>query len=353
MERPGPRSLDTVTGKKETGRGYPTVMNRRAALVVAVTSLFLALGCGQERASADPDDAPSAPPAAPAATAISIQTGVMDETTHAADVAAWKTRRAERLQAEDGWLSLVGLHWLTDGENKFGSLRTNTHVLPATAPAEAGRLRREGDKITLEPVAPMTINGQPVTGPVVLADDSNEAGPTIVQMGTYRFQVIKRGDRLGLRVKDSAAPTRTKFEGLEYFAVDPRWRVEARYEEYSPQKKIPIADVTGMMTDSISPGALVFTIDGKEHRLDPILEEGTDDLFIIFRDQTSADSTYPAGRYVYAAKPGPDGKVYIDFNKAYNPPCAFTAFATCPLPPMQNRLPLRVEAGEKKYAGAH
>ena len=109
--------------------------------------------------------------------------------------------------------------------------------------------------------------------------------------------------------------------------------------------------VTGMTSDNISPGAIVFDVDGKEYRVDPILEEGSTDYFIIFRDATSKDTTYPAGRYLYAAPPK-DGKMIVDFNKAYNPPCAFTPFATCPLPPLQNRLPFRIEAGEKKYAGA-
>jgi uncharacterized protein (DUF1684 family) len=178
-------------------------------------------------------------------------------------------------------------------------------------------------------------------------------GPTVVQTGTVRFQVIKRGERYGLRVKDSQSPTRTNFAGLEYFPIEAKYRVEARMEPYKPVKKIPITDVTGMTSDSDSPGALVFTLDGTEYRIDPVLEEGSTDLFIIFKDQTSRDDTYQAGRYLYAAKPGPDGKTVIDFNKAYNPPCSFTHFATCPLPPEQNRLPIRIEAGEKRYEGAH
>ena len=277
-------------------------------------------------------------------------------------VEAWKARRLASLEREDGWLTLVGLHWLEEGPNRFGSSSENDLVLPSPAPATAGTLTLAADgTVTLEPAAsvtvpttiPMTIDGQPVQGSTVLVNDNDEAGPTIVQMGTMRFNVIKRGDRYGLRVKDAQSPTRTQFTSLEYFPVDPKWRVEARFEPYDPPKKIPIADVTGMVSDSISPGALVFTVDGQEHRLDPILEDGSPNLFIIFRDQTSADTTYPAGRYLYASPAGPDGKVIVDFNKAYNPPCAFTAFATCPLPPPQNRLPVRVEAGEKKYTGPH
>ena len=277
-----------------------------------------------------------------------VKEPVVETTTRTADAAVdpvtevkeWQKKRAERLQAEDGWLSLVGLNWLNEGENVLT-------VPPAKLVMKSG-------SVTLEaPTVPMMIAGKPVTGPVTLLDDSQKDGPTVVQAGTVRFQVIKRGPRYALRVKDSQAKTRTEFKGLEYFPIDPKWRVEAHFEPYNPMKKIPIFDVTGRTEDSDSPGALVFMVDGKEYRIDPILEVGEDDLFIIFRDATSKDTTYPAGRYLYAKKPGADGKVIVDFNKAYNPPCTFTPYATCPLPPLQNRLPFRIEAGEKKYAGGH
>jgi uncharacterized protein (DUF1684 family) len=281
--------------------------------------------------------------AAGLAAACGPQEQKIDTAAHQNDVQQWKTRRAERLRAEDGWLSLIGLHWLTEGENV---------VALNKAGAPPVKVTRAGDKVTLTPDPTMTIDGKPVAAPVELKNDADEKGPTIVQMGSVRFNAIKRGDRIALRVKDAQSEVRTHFKGLDYYPVDSKWRVEARYEMYHPPKKIPITDVTGMTSDSISPGALKFEIDGKEYSLDPILEEGSTDYFIIFRDATSADTTYPAGRYLYAAPPK-DGKVIVDFNKAYNPPCAFTDFATCPLPPLQNRLPIRVEAGEKKYAGAH
>ena len=267
-----------------------------------------------------------------------VQTPQLDLTAHRNDIMKWQTERSQRLQREDGWLSLVGLHWLAEGENK---------------PIPGVTLVRQGDVVTLQPGPEMQIDGKPVTAPVALANDTAEKGPAIVQMGTKRFNVIKRGERYGLRVKDSQAETRTHFQGLDYFDVDPKWRVEARLEPYNPPKNIPITDVTGMTSDNHAPGALVFTVDGKEYRIDPIVEEGSTDYFIIFKDATSRDATYPAGRYLYASPAGKDGKVIVDFNKAYNPPCAFTPFATCPLPPPQNRLPVRVEAGEKKYRGGH
>lgn len=267
----------------------------------------------------------------------------IDTAAHAAEIQQWQKTRAERLQREDGWLSLIGLHWLVDGENA---------VTLTKAGAPPVRLTRSGAQTILHPDPSMTIDGKPLTGDVPLLADADPNGPTIVQMGSVRFNVIKRGDRYALRVKDAQAETRTRFQGLEYYPIDPKWRVEASFEAYHPPKKIPITDVTGMSSESISPGAIAFEVDGKEYRLDPILEEGSTDYFIIFRDATSRDTTYPAGRYLYAAPPK-DGKMIVDFNKAYNPPCAFTPFATCPLPPLQNRLPFRIEAGEKNYAGAH
>jgi uncharacterized protein (DUF1684 family) len=259
---------------------------------------------------------------------------------HAKDVDAWRTRRVERLKAEDGWLTLIGLHWLTPGDNPLLIHQKNVGVVTL-----------QGGKVMLTPTAPMTIDNKPVAGQVQLADDTADKGPTIVQMGTVRFQIIKRGDRFGVRVKDANAETRTHFKGIEMYPLNPEWRVEARLDPYDPPKKIPITDITGMTSEQEVPGALVFNIEGKEYRLDPLAEG--DEYFVIFRDETSKNETYPAGRYLYAKKADANGVTTLDFNKSYNPPCAFTPYATCPLPPLQNRLATRVEAGEKKYAGGH
>jgi uncharacterized protein (DUF1684 family) len=304
---------------KTTG-AYASRMKPFAALVLAV---LLVTGCREEP--------------------MEERSG-SDGKAHRAEIEQWQQKRAERLKAEDGWLSLIGLYWLNEGDNVISLPSAGSPTL---------KLARSGAVVTLEPSAGMTIAGQPVIGPTALRNDAEPEGSTVVQMGSVRFQVIKRGEKYGLRVKDAEAQTRTHFQGLDYYDIDPKWRVEARYEPYSPEKKIPITDVTGMTSDNIAPGALVFSVDGQEYRIDPVLEEGTDELFIIFKDATSRDATYQAGRYVYAVKPGADGKTVIDFNKAYNPPCAFTSFATCPLPPPQNRLPIRIEAGEKRYSGGH
>ncbi|MEO8034256.1 MAG: DUF1684 domain-containing protein [Acidobacteriota bacterium] len=271
---------------------------------------------------------PSAPPRPrPAAAAVTPQTPEQQ-------VVAWRERRKANLLKEDGWLSLVGLTWLNPGDNEV--------KLPAHPPVLA-RFSLQDGKVTLR---------APVKGkPELLRDDTDPSGPQVVRMGTFRFNVIKRNDRFALRMKDSEAEARTQFQGLEYFPFDPKWRIEAHFEPYNPPHKISITNVLGMTSEEIAPGAISFTVDGKPYRLEPILEQGEKDFFIIFKDGTSGKETYGAARYLYATPPGPDGKIVVDFNKAYNPPCAFTPYATCPLPPPGNRLPIRIEAGEKKYAG--
>ncbi len=277
-----------------------------------------------------------------------------DVAAYKAETEKWQNNRAANLKKEDSWLTLVGLYWLKEGENKFGSNATNAVVLAKEkAPDVAGSFWLEKGEVRLAalPSANVTVDGKPVTS-LDLKDDNDDNGPTILKMGTLIINVLKRGDRIGVRVKDSQSEARTQFKGLEYFPTDPKWRVEARFEPYQPAKVIPITNVLGMTDNETSPGALAFDIDGKTYRIDPILEQGETDYFIMIADETTGRETYGAGRYLYVSPPDASGKVIIDFNQAYNPPCAFTAYATCPLPPRQNHLPIRIEAGEKKYAGA-
>ncbi|HYS54019.1 MAG TPA: DUF1684 domain-containing protein [Thermoanaerobaculia bacterium] len=240
----------------------------------------------------------------------------------------WRTQRRARLLSEDGWLTLVGLYWLHEGTNNIPPLRAQ-FVL-------------KNGHVTLLPGTP-------------LRDDTDPKGPTIIRSGTLSYQVIKRGDvkgdRFGIRAKDTKSEARKNFKGLDYFAFSPAFRVTAHFEPYKPPRKIAITNVLGMTSDETSPGALVFKLNGRPYQIDPILEQGETDLFIIFKDATSGRETYGAARYLYAHPPDANGNTVVDFNKSYNPPCVFTPYATCPLPPPQNRLPIRVEAGEKKYAG--
>jgi uncharacterized protein (DUF1684 family) len=265
-----------------------------------------------------------------------------------ASTQAWEARRLQRLQAEDGWLSLVGLEWLKEGSNSAGSAPKSDVKFPAPAPAQVGTFLRKGHEVTFQPAAgtTVTVAGKPVTGGLVKSDASPD-GPDVLQVGRLRFEVIDRGDRMGIRIKDPEARARKEFHGIPTFAPSERWRIVARWEPSNPPVQIPVPDVLGGVDLSPSPGTALFTVEGKEYRLTPVLEEGSPELFFIFADQTNRTDTYGAGRFLYA-EPAKDGRVILDFNRAYNPPCAFSAYATCPLPPKQNRLALRVEAGEKR-----
>ena len=273
---------------------------------------------------------------------------------HRAEIEAWRAKRMASLKREDGWLTLVGLFWLQEGENRFGSdPKSNRIVFPKdTTPAAMGSLDLSKGVVTLRaaPDAGLTSAGQPVTT-LVLRSDA-DGPPTIVKHGRISFFVIKRGERLGIRVKDSANPVLLGFHGIDSYPIDGRWRFDARWEPSPPGKTIPVPNILGSVDQEKSPGAVVFEVGGRPYRLDAVQEAGSDQLFLIFGDETNGVETYGGGRFLYTALPDKDGRVVVDFNKAYNPPCVFTPYATCPLPPRQNRLALRVEAGEKKF-GSH
>ena len=184
---------------------------------------------------------------------------------------------------------------------------------------------------------------------MVLRPDTGGA-PTELALGSVRLYLIERSGKLAVRVKDSEAETRKKFSGIDYYPIDSAWRVTARFEPYDPPRMLPIVNVLGMPEPEDSPGALVFDADGETHRLDAIGEG--ESLFIVFGDATNGSETYGGGRFVYTDLPSDDGTVILDFNKSYNPPCVFTAYSTCPLPPEQNKLPLAVRSGERVYAKA-
>lgn len=277
-----------------------------------------------------------------------------DAAAYNQEIEKWKSERAADLRSEEGWLTLAGLFWLKEGENKVGSERSNEVVLPeGKAPKVVCSLWLERGSMRLEPrpESGLTEGGKPVTGTLALKSDADEA-PTRLSLGSLSFYVIKRGERFGVRLKDKESPERQHFAGLDYYPADPKWRLEAKLQPYNPPRAIPITNVLGMTEDMISPGALVFDVAGKTYRLDAVEEQGSKQYFLIFADETTGRETYGAGRYLYADPADAAGRVIVDFNKAYNPPCAFTNYATCPLPPSQNRLALRIEAGEKRYAAS-
>ena len=269
-------------------------------------------------------------------------------------VEQWKARRLASLTSETGWLTLTGLFWLKPGTNTFGRAKSNALVLDNPSLAErAGSFVVDGNKVhfVARNGAGITHDGEPVAN-IELASDLT-SDPTLLKSGSLTFYLIERAGKPGVRVRDSENPHRKNFTGLQYFPVDDNWVVDASFEPYNPHRKIPIVNILGMTEDMDAPGALVFTHAGKAYRLDAVLEDPADkELFILFADGTSGKETYGAGRFMYVPLPSKDGLVRLNFNKAYNPPCAFNAFATCPLPPSQNRLrSVRVEAGEKTYAG--
>ena len=271
---------------------------------------------------------------------------------HAAQIEAWRQRRVARLTAPDGWLAVVGLFWLEDGDNSVGSAPGSRVALPPRTPASVGTIRVASGRATLVPSAEaasgVEVDGKPAAGETALRSDA-DGSPTVVAAGGVSFYLISRQGRLAVRVKDPESEARRRFRGLSYFPIDPTWRIEARVEPNAGAKPISVPNVLGAETSEPSPGTLVFARGGRTYRLTPVLEEGETDWFVIFGDTTNGHDTYGAGRFLYVP-PAKDGRTVIDFNKAYNPPCVFTDYATCPLPPPQNRLPVRVEAGEKQYA---
>jgi len=268
-------------------------------------------------------------------------------------IAHWKSKRLASLTAPNGWLSLIGLDWLNEGANRVGSASDNDIVLKA-GPAHLGvvTLTKDGAlHIVLDKGSGATVDGKQVHE-AALVDDmhADKNGPSVVAFGSASFLVIERDGRKALRVKDSSAETRMHFQGLDYYPADPSWRIVADWVPFDPPHELEIGSVLGTINKEKVPGKAVFHRDGHTYELMPIQEE-PDTLFFVIADRTSGKETYGAARFLYADLPK-DGKVVLDFNRAYNPPCAFTPYATCPLAPPENRMDLAVTAGEKKYRGS-
>jgi uncharacterized protein len=267
-------------------------------------------------------------------TAILLVIGVSmaSAADYPSEIAAWRRAREAALKADAGWLTLAGLFWLHDGANRFGRDASNAIVL-SDGPALAGSFQLQNGEVTV------TMDG--ATRKV--AHDSGDS----IHVGRLSLQLIRRGGKYAIRLRDPDSEYRRNFHGIESYPVDEAWRITARF--VPEPRKIPILNIIGQTEDDDCPGYAVFQIHGREYRLYPIFEEpGAKELFYIFRDLTSGKETYGAGRFFYSALPE-NGRVVLDFNKAYNPPCAFTPYATCPLPPKENRLDVKVDAGEKKY----
>jgi uncharacterized protein len=268
---------------------------------------------------------------------------------HRADVEAWRLHRLQRLARPDGWLTLAGLFWLDEGANTFGSDKANRVVLPAPTPPCMGELVLEHGSVRVRVAGSVELisQGKPVTEMALRSDADGD--PTILEYGPVGFYVIKRRERFGIRVKNAESPALLHFTGLDAFPISSEWRFDASFERYDPPRDVVVPNVMGGTDIEKCPGAVVFEVGGKAYRLEPVIEQGSEDLFIIFGDTTNGYETYGAGRFIYVKWPDARGRTVLDFNKAYNPPCVFTPYATCPLPPAANRLPIRIEAGEKTY----
>ena len=280
--------------------------------------------------------------------AVSLAAG-FGTMTYTEEVEHWRAHREATLKAEDGWLSLAGLFWLKEGSNPVGSAPGNSILLPR-GPANLGTINyHEGKAVFVpQPGSVLTVNGQAPTT-AALKSDAGGAKPDLMRVGDFTFFVIHRGERDGIRLRDTQSQARRGFHGLRWYPPNQAYRVTAKWVAYPEPKILAVPNILGETEHTPSPGYAEFTLNGHEIRLDPVVEDGT--LFFVFRDTTAGKETYGSGRFLHTAMPK-EGRVVLDFNEAYNPPCAFTPYATCPLPPKQNRLTIPIEAGELNY-GEH
>jgi uncharacterized protein (DUF1684 family) len=263
------------------------------------------------------------------------------ETTlsHADSVRAWQKHREVGLRSETGWLSLVGLFWLKEGDNTIGSAASSDFILPKkSAPAAAGKFYLKGGTVTFTDA-----------GGVSKTLSRNETAPASAKIGTVALFLIKRGDKYAIRAKDSASPVLVNFKGMKYFPISEAMNFEAKF--IPDEKKIPILNILGQTDQEESPGAVEFTLKGKPYRRRALYENTAagKTLYFLFKDSTNKAQTYQAGRMLNVPLPDEKGVVHLDFNRSYNPPCTFTPYATCPLPPAENRLPIAIKAGELRY----
>jgi uncharacterized protein len=259
-----------------------------------------------------------------------------------------RQEREERFKnSERGWLGLVGLYWLRDGENKVGSAPDNDIILPAAVPGHIGVVLYNNGVATFRTArgVPVYSNGKQFTLKTLVADIHE--GADFLQVGDLTLVLLDRAGRHLIRVWDRNSKLRKNFTGFNQYPVNPEYRIEARYTDYDTPRLVSIQDVLEIYHETPIQGYVTFNLQGKDYRLEAQVDE--DDLMRLdFKDATNGDTTYVGGRFLVAEMPK-DGKVVVDFNQAYNPPCAYTDFATCPLPPPENRLPIRIEAGEKAY----
>lgn len=273
-------------------------------------------------------------------------------TEYLEEIKQWDEYRLQRLKADDGWLNLVGRTWLKPGENKFGSAKNNDVLIESNkVPDYMGVFIFEDSTVRMKvnDGVEIVLDGNPVKEVKMIGDESEDM--TVFQYGPIKWNLIIRDTLYGIRFRDLESEFVKTFEGIERFPVNEDWKVQATYEEYNPPKTIYVPNVLGQVSKEPSPGAVVFEKEGKTYRIDAI--DAGKRLWFILADETSGEETYGGGRFLYTDKADSNGIVVVDFNKAYNPPCVLTKFATCPMPPKENYLALKITAGEKTYGKNH
>ena len=282
--------------------------------------------------------------------ALAAVSTTASDVSYEQEIAKWRQQREAELKADNSWLTVAGLFFLNQGKNTFGSGPLNDIVLPVDAPADAGVLEFDGSKITLRANAPLVVNGTPIT--TTELKPAAEGKPAdLVMMGSLTMFVHKSGDRLAIRLRDTNSEIRRNFTGLKWFPPNEAYKVTGKFEPYRTPKAVRVPNILGDLEPYTAPGVVSFRLNGEALKLE-VYDAGSAEnrrFFIVFRDLTSGKETYPSARFLYADRPSANGEVVLDFNKAYNPPCAFNPFTTCPLPSEQNRLRVRIEAGELDY----
>ena len=268
-------------------------------------------------------------------------------TEYQKQIESWHLKRINNLKKKKGWLNLVGLYWLNEGVNTIGSGKNNKIIFPENAPEYLGKFIKKDSIITFESneIVNVFCKSEIVKKIEMKNDLSDE--PTVLENGSLRWFIIKRGEKYGIRLRDLNAKLVKEFKDIDMFPIDKKWKITAKFIPYQKPKEISVPTVIGTIDKEKSPGQLIFDVEGEEYSLEPT-DEGNK-FFIVFADLTSGEETYGAGRFLYVDKPDTNNNVILDFNKAYNPPCAFTKYATCPMPIDENKLHVKITAGEKNY----
>ncbi len=282
----------------------------------------------------------------------SSQDAEISAEAHLDEVNSWHQSQMDFLRSDKSWLNLIGLHWLEDGTNSFGSGDVDLKIHAQDFPKQIGVFTLVNDKVYFEPFLDgVLLDGNKIQDNILVFDLANGFDGYMEYM-SFHWNIIKRGDSFGIRLRDLNAKDVQEFEGVDRFPVDLKWRVKAKFFPYDPIKEVLITNVVGQVTPNASSGYVEFEIEGKQYRIDALANPDDVELFLMFADNTSGDQTYGGGRYMYVDRDFSTDEIILDFNKAYNPPCVYTSYATCPLPPRQNVLDLAITAGQRDF-GKH